>query len=197
MNAQDQADNLHASSFGPTPSLNDFDPTNHTVRERPEDLNQHDLDLRKNQDKLSPSKSGRNCLRPVYARKSGSRRNRLRLAYALKSSKSLLSRAIDRRRDGKTSSVARFWDLNSQSWVGTRSIAENNPHANAKSFPCQAELTPKSGRTLKNRARKLGRMRGVPYLVFYYSPSTRCWTGQAYVPSNQPTPDWNCVLDTI
>ncbi|KAJ4177284.1 hypothetical protein NW759_017449, partial [Fusarium solani] len=85
MNAQDQADNLHASSFGPTPSLNDFDPTNHTVRERPEDLNQHDLDLRKNQDKLSPSKSGRNCLRPVYARKSGSRRNRLRLAYALKS----------------------------------------------------------------------------------------------------------------
>ncbi|RSL40581.1 hypothetical protein CEP54_016081 [Fusarium duplospermum] len=144
MNAQDQADNLHASSIGPIPSLNDFDPTNHTVRERPEDLNQHDLDLRENQEELSPSKSGRNCLRPAYARKSGSRRSRLRLAYALKS-----------------------------------------------------KLTPKSGHTLKNRTHKLGRMCGVPSLVFYYNPSTRCWTGQAYVPSNQPTPDWNCVLDTI
>ncbi|RTE68118.1 hypothetical protein BHE90_017505 [Fusarium euwallaceae] len=84
MNAQDQADNLHASSIGPIPSLNDFDPTNHTVRERPEDLNQHDLDLRKNQEELSPSKSGRNCLRPAYARKPGSRKNYLRLVYARK-----------------------------------------------------------------------------------------------------------------
>ncbi|RTE68098.1 hypothetical protein BHE90_017525 [Fusarium euwallaceae] len=84
MNAQDQADNLHASSIGPVSSLNDFDPTNHTVREPPEDLNQHDLDLQKNQEELSPSKSGRNHLRPAYARKSGSRRNRLRLAYARK-----------------------------------------------------------------------------------------------------------------
>ncbi|RSL79050.1 hypothetical protein CEP52_017571, partial [Fusarium oligoseptatum] len=83
MNAQDQADNLYASSIGPIPSL---DPTNHTVRERPEDLNQHDLDLCKNQEEPSPSKSGRNRLRPAYARKSGSRRSHLpKLVYALKS----------------------------------------------------------------------------------------------------------------
>ena len=124
---------MNASSIGPIPSLNDFDPTNRTVRERPEDLNQHDLDLRKNQEEPLPSKSGRNRLRPAYARKSGSRRNRLpKLVYALKSSKRLLSRAIDRRRDGKTSCVARFWDSNSQSWVGTRPIAETNSDADAK-----------------------------------------------------------------
>ncbi|RSL76376.1 hypothetical protein CDV31_017378, partial [Fusarium ambrosium] len=66
-----------------------------------------------------------------------------------------------------------------------------------QSFPCQAELTPKSERTLTNRTHKLERMCDVPSLVFYYNPSTRFWTGQAYMPSNQPTPDWNCVLDTI
>ena len=126
-------DTMNASSIGPIPSLNDFDPTNRTVRERSEDLNQHDLDLRKNQEEPLPSKSGRNRLRPAYARKSGSRRNRLpKLVYALKSSERLLSRAIDRRRNGKTSCVARFWDSNSQSWVGTRPIAETNSDADAK-----------------------------------------------------------------
>ena len=133
MNAQDQADNLQASSIGPIPSLNDFDPTNHTVRERPEDLNQHDLDLRKNQEELSPSKLGRNYLRPpVYARKSGSRKNYLRLVYARKARKRFLPRAIGRRRDEKTSCIVLFWDLNSKSWVGTRSIAEKNPDENTE-----------------------------------------------------------------
>ncbi|RSL43723.1 hypothetical protein CEP54_014969 [Fusarium duplospermum] len=154
MNARDQADNLDASSIGPIPSLNDIDPANHTVRERPEDLNQHDLDLRKNQEELSPSGSGRNYLR---------------LAYARKARKSVLSRAIGLGRDGKTSCVSFL----------------------------QAELVEKRGRTLDSKAHRLGHICGVPYLVAYYSPSAQCWTGQAYVPSNQPTPDWNCVLDTI
>ncbi|RSL39790.1 hypothetical protein CEP54_016258 [Fusarium duplospermum] len=201
MDAQDQADNLHASSIGPIPSLDDFNPANHAVRERPEDLNKHDLDLQKSQEELSPSNSGRNYLRPVYARRyarrSGSRKKHLRLAYDLKSSKRFLSRAISRRRGGEFSCAARFWDLNSRSWVvGTRSIAENNPDAKAKSFRL-AELIQKRGRAPENRARRLGRIGGVPYLVAHYSPSGRYWTGQAYVPWNQPTPDWKSILDTI
>ncbi|KAI8710230.1 hypothetical protein NCS52_01593800 [Fusarium sp. LHS14.1] len=164
MNAQDQADNLYASSIGPIPSLNDFDSTNRTVRERPEDLNQHDLDLRKKQEEPLPSKSGEE---PSSAS--------LRPKVWLK---------------GEPSSQASLCPKVDQSWVGTRPIAETNSDADAKSFPCQAELTPKSGRTLE-------RMCGVPSLVFCYDPSTRFLTGEAYMPSNQPTPDWNRILDTI
>ncbi|KAH8648819.1 hypothetical protein BGZ61DRAFT_469701 [Ilyonectria robusta] len=182
MNTQDQADNLHSSSIGPIRSLNDFDLTNHTVWERPEDLNQDLLNLRKKPEELSPSGSGTNYLRLVCARKAG---------------KSFLSRAIGLGRDGKTSCVVCFWDLNSQSWAGTRSIAENNPDANAEGFPYQAALIRKRGRTLENTARRLGRTCGVPCLVAYYSPSARGWTGLAYVPWDQPTPDWNCILETI
>ncbi|KAJ3454987.1 hypothetical protein MRS44_013587 [Fusarium solani] len=87
MNAQDQADNLHASSFGPTPSLNDFDPTNHTVRERLKTSTSTIWICGRTKISYPRLSRGGTVFGPVYARKSGSRRNRLRLAYALKSSK--------------------------------------------------------------------------------------------------------------